>query len=219
MATAPSGLFTSAIACAVALAIASTAAAQSPTYGVGRAPTADELKAIDIDVSPDGKGLPPGRGTAAEGKAIYASRCAVCHGATGREGPQDVIAGGQGSLKAPARPVKTVGSYWPYATTLWDYLRRAMPFDHPGTMSADDVYSTTAYVLFLNGIVAETDVIDQTTLPKLQMPNRDGFTTDPRPDTTAKDTKETKDTNIKGTKDTNTKRIKRKDPPRQVPAR
>src|SRR5439155_6168239 len=97
-------------------------------------------------------------------------------------GPQDVLVGGHGSLKAPARPLKTIGSYWPYATTIWDYIRRAMPFDHPGTLTPDQIYATTAYLLFLNGIVGEHDVIDQTTLPQVKMPNRDGFVRDPRPD-------------------------------------
>ena len=155
--------------------------AQSPTFGVGRAPRPDELKAIDIDVTPDGKGLLPGSGTAAIGKAVYTRRCETCHGPTGTEGPQEVIAGGKGSLTT-SRPQKTVGSYWPYATTLWDYINRAMPFDHPATMTVDEVYAATAYVLFLNGIVSEQDVLDQTTLPRVKMPNRDGFVADPRPD-------------------------------------
>ena len=94
-----------------------------------------DLKAIDIEVTPDGKGLPPGSGTAAAGKDVYTRRCETCHGPTGKEGPQDVLVGGEGSL-ATERPLKTVGSYWPYATTLWDYVRRAMPFDHPGTLTA-----------------------------------------------------------------------------------
>jgi mono/diheme cytochrome c family protein len=155
--------------------------AQSPTFGVGRTPKPDELKAIDIEVMPDGKGLPPGSGTAAAGKAVYTSRCETCHGPTGKEGPQDILSGGQGSL-ATSTPQKTVGSYWPYATTLWDYIHRAMPFEHPGTMTADEVYAATAYVLFLNGIVAEQDVLDQATLAQVKMPNRTGFTADPRPD-------------------------------------
>ena len=122
---------------------------------------------LDIDVTPDGHGLPPGSGTAARARRLYAARCVTCHGATGKEGPQDVLVGGRGSLASP-KPLKTVGSYWPYATTLWDYIHRAMPFDHPGTLTADEVYSTTAYVLFLNGIVGENDVLDQTTLPKVE---------------------------------------------------
>jgi cytochrome c len=92
-----------------------------------------------------------------------------------------VLVGGQGSL-ATSRPQKTVGSYWPYATTLWDYIRRAMPFEHPGTLTTDEVYGATAYILFMNGIVKEQDVIDQTTLAQVKMPNRNGFTADPRPD-------------------------------------
>jgi S-disulfanyl-L-cysteine oxidoreductase SoxD len=154
---------------------------QSPTYGVGRPPAPEELKSIDIDVAPDGSNLPAGSGTAAAGKEVYARRCETCHGPTGTEGPQDVLAGGRGSLTT-ARPQKTVGSYWPYATTLWDYIRRAMPFDHPGTLTVDEVYASAAYVLFLNGIVNEHDVLDQTTLPKVNMPNRHGFVADPRPD-------------------------------------
>jgi cytochrome c len=155
--------------------------AQSPTFGVGRAPKPEELKAIDIEVTPDGKGLLPGTGTATAGKEVYTRRCETCHGPTGTEGPQDVLAGGQGSL-ATSRPQKTVGSYWPYATTLWDYINRAMPFDRPSTMTADEVYATTAYVLFLNGIVGERDVLDEKTLPRIKMPNRNGFVADPRPD-------------------------------------
>jgi len=154
---------------------------QSPTFGVGRAPTAAELRAIDIDVAPDGTGLPAGRGTAAAGKDVYTRRCETCHGPTGKEGPQDVLVGGQGSLSTPT-PQKTVGSYWPYATTLWDYIRRAMPFDHPGTLTADEIYAATAYVLFMNGIVGEHDELNQHTLPQLKMPNRRGFVADPRPD-------------------------------------
>ena len=158
--------------------------AQSPTFGVGRAARPDEIAAIDIDVRPDGRGLPGGSGTAVEGKQVYAARCVTCHGASGREGPQDILVGGRESLLTP-KPSKTVGSYWPYATTLWDYVRRAMPFDHPGTLPVDDVYSVTAYVLYLNDILGERDVMDQTTLPKVKMPNRDGFVRDPRPDTGA----------------------------------
>jgi cytochrome c len=155
--------------------------AQSPAFGVGRAPKAEELHAIDIDIAPDGKALPPGSGTAASGKAVYTSRCETCHGPNGTEGPQEAIAGGKGSL-ASSHPQKTVGSYWPYATTLWDYIRRAMPFDHPGTLTNDQLYAVTAYVLFLNGIVTESQAVDQSSLPAIQMPNRNGFVPDPRPD-------------------------------------
>ncbi len=160
----------------------SSHAAQSPTFGVGRAPKPEELKAIDIEVLPDGRGLPEGRGDAVAGQNVYNARCSTCHGPTGKEGPQDALVGGQGSLTVQGRPVKTIGSYWPYATTLFDYIRRAMPFDHPGTLTSDEVYAATAYLLRLNGIVGDHDVLDQTTLPKVKMPNRDGFVADPRPD-------------------------------------
>jgi cytochrome c len=159
--------------------------AQSPTFGLGHTPKPEQLKQIDIDVSPDGTGLLPGSGTAAKGKDVYTRRCETCHGPTGKEGPQDVFSGGKGSL-ATAKPQKTVGSYWPYATTLWDYINRAMPFDHPSTLTPDEVYSATAYILFLNGIVGEQDTLDQTTVPKIEMPNRNGFVADPRPDTPLK---------------------------------
>ena len=159
----------------------SAAQSRAPALGIGHTPKAEELKLIDIDVTPDGKGLVPGSGTAAKGKDVYTRRCETCHGPTGTEGPQEALAGGKGSL-ATAKPQKSVGSYWPYATTLWDYIRRAMPFDHPSTLSTDEIYSATAYVLFLNGIVGEQDVLNETTLPKIQMPNRNGFVADPRPD-------------------------------------
>jgi mono/diheme cytochrome c family protein len=161
--------------------VPAVALAQSPTFGIGHTPAPDVLKSIDIDVTPDGKGLQPGSGTAAAGKDVYTRRCETCHGPTGKEGPQDALNGGKGSL-ATSRPVKTVGSYWPYATTLWDYINRAMPFDHPSTLTHDELYAVTAYVLFLNGIVGEQDVLNQTTLPQVKMPNRDGFVADPRPD-------------------------------------
>jgi S-disulfanyl-L-cysteine oxidoreductase SoxD len=152
---------------------------QAPTFGVGRAPSAAELAAIDIEVLPNGRGLPAGSGTAEQGQPIYAARCASCHGATGREGPNDALAGGQGSL-ASARPLKTVGSYWPYATTLWDYINRAMPFAQPHSLTANEVYAVTAYVLSLNGVVSDRDIVSQSTLPRLRMPNRDGFIQDDR---------------------------------------
>ena len=158
--------------------------AQSPTYGVGRPPSAEQLKAIDIDVLPDGTGLPHGSGNAVTGKQVYTQKCLTCHGPTGKEGPQENLTGGRGSLATP-KPVKSVGSYWPYATTLFDYIRRAMPFDHPGTLGTDDVYSVAAYVLFLNDVVKENDELNETTLPKIMMPNRNGFVADPRPDVPA----------------------------------
>jgi len=125
-------------------------------------------------VRPDGRGLPPGSGTAERGRDVYARRCAACHGASGKEGPFDLLVGGNGSL-ATARPLKTVGSFWPYATTLWDYINRSMPYDRPGTLTTDEVYAATAFVLYLNGIVGAADNLTEATLPGVQMPNRDGF--------------------------------------------
>lgn len=165
----------------VSLAFRLSLSAQSPTYGVGRAPAADEIRAWDSAIGPEGRELPPGSGTAAAGREIYATRCASCHGPTGKEGPFDVLVGGQGTLHT-GKPLKTVGSYWPYATTVWDYINRAMPSDRPGTLNADEVYALTGYVLLLNGIVGESDSMNARTLPQLRMPNRNGFIPDQRPD-------------------------------------
>jgi S-disulfanyl-L-cysteine oxidoreductase SoxD len=160
---------------------ASPSGAQLPTYGLGRSPTAEEIKAWDVTIPPDGRGLPPGSGTAAQGGEIYARRCASCHGERGQDPKYDRLVGGRGTLNTD-KPVKTVGSYWPFATTLWSYINRAQPFDEPGSLTHDEVYAVTAYLLHLNGIVGETDVIDARTLPAVRMPNRDGFVPDPRPD-------------------------------------
>ena len=159
--------------------------AQSPKYGVGHAPTPEEVKAWDVSIPPDGTGLPEGSGTAAQGKDVYASKCAKCHGGQGQGGDEGPLAGGQGSLRS-AKPLKTVGSFWPYATTLFDYVNRAMPFKQPGTLTPNQVYAVVAHVLFLNGIIAENAVMDAKTLPQVKMPNRGGFVSDPRPDTGAK---------------------------------
>ena len=162
--------------------------AQSLTYGLGRAPNEDEIKAWDIAVGPEGKELPPGSGTAADGARIYSAQCAACHGKTGKEGPKDVLVGGQGTL-ATSKPVKTIGSYWPYATTIWDYINRSMPYNKPGSLSAKEVYAVTAYVLYLNGIIKEDAPMNAKTLPQVRMPNRDGFIGDARPDWKSKVTK------------------------------
>jgi S-disulfanyl-L-cysteine oxidoreductase SoxD len=154
--------------------------AQSPRYNVGRPPTPEEVQAWDIAIGPDGKELPAGRGTVARGKVVYVEQCARCHGATATEGPEMPLVGGKGSLTTD-KPLKTIGSYWPYATTLFDYINRAMPFDRPTVLSAEDVYAVTGYLLNLNGIIAEQDVMDAKTLPAVRMPNRDGFVPDPRP--------------------------------------
>jgi S-disulfanyl-L-cysteine oxidoreductase SoxD len=155
-------------------------AAQSPTYGVGRAPTPDEIRALGSAIAPDGGGLPDGSGTVAAGREVFAAQCSRCHGPNGEGGVGAILVGGQGTLRS-ARPLKTVGSYWPYATTLWDYINRAMPFDQPGLLKPPDVYAAVAYILNLNGIIREDQVIDARSLPTIVMPNRNGFIPDPRP--------------------------------------
>jgi cytochrome c len=170
-----------AIAAAVLLLAGAVPLAQSPKYGVGRALTEADTRGLGIIVAPDGTGLPAGSGTAVEGKAVFAGKCAPCHGNLGEGGDGPALVGGQGTLATP-RPKKTVGSYWPYSTTVWDFVNRAMPFNKPGTLSHDDVYAVTAYLLFLNDIVNEKQVIDARSLPLIRMPNRDGFVSDPRPD-------------------------------------
>jgi cytochrome c len=145
--------------------------------GLGQSVTTSEVAAWDISIGPDGAGLPPGGGTAEEGEAVYKAKCLSCHGENGAggEGLADPLVGGIGSL-ATGQPVKTVGSYWPYATTLFDYIRRAMPFDAPLSLTADEVYAVSAYILWLNdGIVAEDQVLDAQTLPAIKMSNREGF--------------------------------------------
>ncbi len=164
-----------------AVLVTATVTAQTPTIGLGRPATPVEIEAWGPIIGPDGAGLPPGRATAADGRPVYERQCARCHGLTGREGPDTRLAGGQGSLEGD-QPEKTVGSYWPAVTTLWDYVNRAMPFDQPGVLTADEVYATVAYVLYLNDVVGIDDPVDAATLPAIEMPNRDGFVPDARPD-------------------------------------
>lgn len=147
-------------------------------FDFGRPASSDEIKLWDIDVRPDGKGLPDGSGTVRHGKEVFAENCAACHGDNGQGGIKDRLVGGQGTL-ASDKPIKTVGSFWPYATTLFDYIHRAMPYQAPGSLSVDDYYALTAYVLSLNGILAPDGKLDKETLPKVKMPNRDGFIPDP----------------------------------------
>jgi len=156
-------------------------AAQLPTYGVGRPPTAEEARRWDLTIPFDGEGLPAGSGTAALGQPIYEQSCAACHGERGETGKYDRLAGGRGTLPTE-QPVLTVGSFWPYASTLWSYIRRAQPVDEPGSLTVDQVYAVTAFLLHLNGIIGEHDVMDARTLPQVKMPNREGFVPDPRPD-------------------------------------
>jgi len=151
---------------------AAAIAQESPNLGVPAGP--EEVAARDIDIGPDGAGLPPGAGTAAEGEAVYAIQCLSCHGPEGNGQLNDVLVGGHGSLTDPA-PVKTIGSFWPYATTIFDYIRRSMPYLTPRTLSDDEIYALTAYLLYLNRIIAEDDVMDAQTLPAVIMPNRDNF--------------------------------------------
>jgi len=155
------------------LGIISHAAAQSPNLGRPVAP--EELAAWDISIGPDGAGLPPGSGTPLQGEAVYVAKCLACHGEKGAGKPNDALAGGRGTLAGDQAPVKTVGSFWPYATTLFDYVRRAMPLNESKTLSNDEVYAVVAYVLRLNGIIEENETIDARTLPKVRMPNADGF--------------------------------------------
>lgn len=150
-------------------------------YGLGRPATASEIAGWDIDVAPDGKGLPPGRGSVAQGQKLFAERCATCHGQKGEGSPADRLVGGQGSLDTD-KPVRTVGSFWPYATTLFDYVRRAMPFDRPGSLNANEIYAVSAYILHLNGLLPADAALDATSLPKMAMPNRPHFVPDARPD-------------------------------------
>jgi S-disulfanyl-L-cysteine oxidoreductase SoxD len=163
-----------ALAAVAALSISSSALA----YEFGRTATPEEIKLWDIDVRPDGKGLPEGSGTVAQGKSVYTDNCAACHGVNGQGGIKDRLVGGQGTL-ASDQPIKTVGSFWPYATTFFDYIHRAMPYQAPGSLSVDDYYALTAYILSLNGILAPDGKLDKDTLPKVKMPNRGGFIPDP----------------------------------------
>jgi mono/diheme cytochrome c family protein len=166
---------------AVVLAGALALAAQSPKYGVGRPPTPEQIRDLGAAIAPDGSGLPEGSGTVAAGREVLAARCSKCHGEKGEGAVGPVLVGGQGTL-ATAKPLKTVGSYWPYATTVWDYINRAMPFDQPGLLKPPEVYAVVAYILNLNGIIANDQVMDAKSLPKVKMPNRDGFVADRRPD-------------------------------------
>ena len=154
------------------------------TFGIGRPATPAEIAAWDIDIGPDGVGLPPGRGTSAEGAPIYAARCAGCHGKTGKEGPNDVLVGRLPGDAFPfasdARAPKTIGSYWPYATTVFDYIRRAMPPDAPGSLKDDEVYALVAYLLTQNDLIPTDTVIDAASLPKVKMPAHDRFVPDKR---------------------------------------
>ena len=163
---------------------ATSAASNAPphgTYNLGRRATDDEIAAWDIDVRPDGTGLPVGRGNAIDGEELFTEHCAACHGDFGEgTGRWPVLAGGQGTL-TDQRPVKTVGSYWPYLSTVYDYIRRAMPFGNARALSDDDVYALTAYVLYLNDVVTEDDFeLSNENFGDIHLPNEDGFKPDDR---------------------------------------
>ncbi len=154
------------------------------SYGLGRSVSADEIAKWDRDVKPDGSGLPGGEGSVNAGENIYAKKCSACHGKTGTEGPYDVLVGRlPGDVFPFAREpgtVKTIGNYWPYATTVYDYINRAMPFDSPGSLSSNEVFSLVAYLLFLNDIVPRDTVISAANLADIKMPSRDRFVPDDR---------------------------------------
>jgi cytochrome c len=156
----------------VIMAMGYARAAEGPN--LGRDATPAEIANWDISISPDGAGLPPGSGTAIAGAVIYEAKCQSCHGERGVGQPNDRLVGGHGTLNAPL-PIRTVGSFWPYATTIFDYVRRAMPYQQPQSLTNDEVYAVTAYLLLLNGIIAEGDAMTAQTLPLVKMPNRDNF--------------------------------------------
>jgi len=161
-----------AAACLTAVWLRIAVAQDGPDLGVLATP--EEIAGWDLSVSPDGTGLPPGSGTPSAGAAVFAVKCAACHGAQGQGTLNDRLVGGQGSLTSD-NPVKTIGSYWPYATTIFDYVRRAMPYVQPHSLTDEEAYALTAHLLHLNGIIGPDDVIDAKTLPAIRMPNRDNF--------------------------------------------
>jgi mono/diheme cytochrome c family protein len=170
------------IAASAALVVACTtcAQAQSP-YGIGRSATPAEIAGWNIDIDRYGNNLPPGSGSVSHGREVFDQQCAACHGAKGEGGVGDRLVGGQGTLATP-KPVRTVGSYWPYASTLFDYIRRAMPLNAPQSLSNEDVYAVSAYILNLNGLLAADATLDASKLSAIKMPNRSMFVGDPRPD-------------------------------------
>jgi len=161
---------------AMMLAASAAAPAQAPNYNLGRTPTDEEIRAWDISVAPDGKGLPAGSGTAVEGAKLYVRKgCVICHGPDGRGGLAPSLAKSK-ELPAPnARAEKNIIIFSPFATTLWDFINRAMPLQRAGTLKPDEVYALIAYLLYKNDIIQENDVLDAQSLLKVKMPNRDGF--------------------------------------------
>lgn len=155
----------------IALTAAVAAAPEGPK--LGKPLSQADIAAMDINVFPDGSGLPSGKGTALEGKAIYDAQCAACHGPKGSGGSAGELAGGS-ALDGP-HPDQTVGNYWPYATTIFDFVRRSMPLNAPRSLSDETVYAVTAYLLYINGLIGETTEMNAKSLPEIRMPNREGF--------------------------------------------
>lgn len=154
------------------------------SFGFGRPANAAEIAALDIDIRPDGRGLPPGSGDAIKGRILYGQKCAACHGLTGTEGPNDVLVGPEVAEALPfgldLGRKKTIGNYWPYATTVFDYIRRAMPYNAPGSLTNEEIYSITAFLLHANKIIDATDVMDARSLPAVRMPAHNLFIADDR---------------------------------------
>ncbi len=167
----------------LAVALMAAASAQQPhgPYGIGRPATPAEVAGWNIDIDRHGNNLPPGSGSVGRGREVFDQQCAACHGANGEGGVGDRLAGGQGTL-ATEKPIRTVGSFWPYAPTLFDYIRRAMPQNAPESLSNDDVYAVSAYILNLNGLLPADTTLDARALSAIKMPNRDKFVGYPRPD-------------------------------------
>lgn len=158
--------------------------AHAAELDLGRVASPEEVAGWNIDVFADGTNLPAGKGTVVRGKEVYMASCAACHGADLKGGLGPALTGGKGSLTSQ-KPLKTVDSYWPYAPTLFDYIRRAMPFQAPQSMSNEDVYSVSGYILSVNGLLPADATVDASVLTKLQMPNRNSFYVDDRPDAEA----------------------------------
>ncbi|SMC41789.1 c-type cytochrome [Polynucleobacter kasalickyi] len=154
------------------IACSTSTVKQSPH--LGQAMTASDIKKVDISIGPDGVGLPVGSGNAKTGLKVYEAQCLSCHGAKGQGKPVDALVGGIGSLSSD-KPVRTVGSFWPHASTLFDYTRRAMPLQSPKSLTNNEVYAVSAYILFLNGIISEDYELNQGNLAQVKMPNRDGM--------------------------------------------
>ena len=165
-----------------AIALAMSGAVSAGPLGIGSTATAEMIAGWDIDIRPDGTGLPEGQGSVADGEGLYEAQCASCHGLFGEgEGRWPVLAGGEGTLDT-LHPEKTVGSYWPYASTLWDYIHRAMPYTAPQSLTDNEVYAISAYVLYLNDIVDENFVATKESFAQVKMPNEPNFYIDNRPD-------------------------------------